>query len=109
AEREQRERQAAAHREEQQRREAQREQRERQARAEQAERERAALLAAGPPVEKLPEDQARHVVHTAFTAGLPVRSAAELTGWSVGWVSTRYQEHRETAEQTAPVLEGAAQ
>jgi hypothetical protein len=63
--------------------------------AERAERERAALLAGGPAAEKLPEDRARMIVQAAFEAGFAVRSAAELCGWSVGWVSTRYQELRE--------------
>ena len=52
-------------------------------------------MAAGPAVEKLPEDRARTVVQAAFEAGMAVRSAAELCGWSVGWVSTRYQELRD--------------
>ncbi|MEI7031249.1 DUF2637 domain-containing protein, partial [Streptomyces pratensis] len=37
-------------------------------------------------------------------------TAAELCGWSVGWVSTRYQEHRDTpttAAAAVPDLEGA--
>ncbi|MGW6570152.1 DUF2637 domain-containing protein, partial [Streptomyces sp. NPDC054975] len=33
-------------------------------------------------------------------------AAVELCGWSVGWVSTRYQEHREAA--AGRMLEGAA-
>ncbi|MGI5356180.1 DUF2637 domain-containing protein [Streptomyces sp. CA-252508] len=91
-ERERREREAAALRE----------QREREARAE---RERAALLAAGPATEKQPEDLARQTVTAAFGAGLSVRQAAELCGWSVGWVSTRYQELRDNTP--TPALEGA--
>lgn len=95
-----------------QRREAERLAREQAARREQAEREaherreRAALLSGGPVDEKLPEDRARAVVHAAFAEGLPVRSAAELCGWSIGWVSTRYQELRDNAP--ARLLEGAA-
>ncbi|MFJ3785763.1 DUF2637 domain-containing protein [Streptomyces sp. NPDC090093] len=102
-ERERREREAA------QRREAERlaretaAQREREERAERAARERAELLSAGPVNDKLPENRARAIVHAAFTEGLPVRAAAELCGWSVGWVSTRYQEHRDGAD----LLEGA--
>ncbi|MFH8685122.1 DUF2637 domain-containing protein [Streptomyces lydicus] len=80
---------------EQQQRE--REQRERQS-AERAERERSALLARGPAKEKLPEDEARAVIAAAVAAGLPVRAASELCGWSVGWVSTRYAEHRQPGE-----------
>ncbi len=72
-----------------------RERREHQEREERAERERAALLARGPANGKLPEDDARQIVAAAFRAGLSVRSAAELCGWSVGWVSTRYAEHRD--------------
>lgn len=72
-----------------------RERREHQEREERAARERAALLARGPANGKLPEDDARQIVAAAFGAGLSVRSAAELCGWSVGWVSTRYAEHRD--------------
>ena len=104
-ERERREREAA------QRREAERREREEAARREQAERqeraerERAALLAGGPATEKQPEDRARQIVAAAYAEELPVRTAAELCGWSTGWVSSRYQELREP--QTIPVLEGA--
>ncbi|OKI65782.1 DUF2637 domain-containing protein [Streptomyces sp. MJM1172] len=112
AERERAERQAAQQRDLEARQKAEQE---RQARAEQAERERlerlreqeriererAELLASGPPPEKLPEDRARVIVQSAFTAGLAVRVAAELTGWSVGWASARYQELRDA---TAPAL-----
>ncbi|QTD99472.1 DUF2637 domain-containing protein [Streptomyces cyanogenus] len=110
--REEQERRAAveaAEREERERREREREQREREREraereaaerrareaAERAERERAALLSAGPATEKQPEEQARLTVRAAFDAGLPVRAAAELCGWSVGWVSARYAEHRD--------------
>ncbi len=34
-------------------------------------------------------------MQVAFAAELPVRTAAELTGWSAGWVSSRYQELRD--------------
>ncbi|MFB6624257.1 DUF2637 domain-containing protein [Streptomyces sp. NPDC056374] len=83
---------------------ARREQREQ---AERAERERAELLAAGPADEKQKEPIARQTVAVAYAAGVPVRQAAELCGWSVGWVSTRYQELRDQAP--ARPLEGAAQ
>ncbi|QCX74939.1 hypothetical protein C9F11_06195 [Streptomyces sp. YIM 121038] len=80
----------------QQRRAAQeaavREQRERQQRAE---REQAALLERGPAAGKLPEPEARQIVSAAFVAELSVRAAAELCGWSVGWVSARYAEQRQ--------------
>ncbi|MES9808825.1 DUF2637 domain-containing protein [Streptomyces cinereoruber] len=106
-ERERREREAAA-RAERERQEAEaarlREQRERE---ERAARERAALLAAGPVNGKQPEEQARQTVAAAYAAGVPVRQAAELCGWSVGWVSTRYQELRDN--HPAPALEGASQ
>ncbi|MGX1884444.1 DUF2637 domain-containing protein [Streptomyces sp. NPDC055287] len=105
-ERERREREAAERRESERREReaaARREQRERQ---ERAERERAALLANGPAAEKLPEDHARRVVHAAFGEGLPVRAAADLCGWSIGWVSTRYQELRDNAPSGPRALEG---
>ncbi|MEU5192320.1 DUF2637 domain-containing protein [Streptomyces klenkii] len=104
-EREQRERAAAETREREARKRAEQERRERQERAEQAERERAALLAAGRATEKQSEDRARAIVRAAFDAGLPVRAAAELTGWSTGWVNSRYQELRDTPAPKA--LEGA--
>ncbi|WP_069627200.1 DUF2637 domain-containing protein [Streptomyces niveus] len=67
-------------------------------REERAARERAALLSFGPTAVKLPEDHARQIVRAAFDEGLPVRSAAELCGWSVGWVSARYQDLRDTTQ-----------
>ncbi|MFE9256076.1 DUF2637 domain-containing protein [Streptomyces sp. NPDC006879] len=111
-EREARERSEAAEREARERREREHEQRERERetrerqareraeaeqreRAQAVERERRELLSRGPAESKLPEDEARRIVAAAFTASLPVRQAAELSGWSVGWVSTRYAEHRE--------------
>ncbi|MFJ2906277.1 DUF2637 domain-containing protein [Streptomyces sp. NPDC087212] len=77
---------------------AQREQRERE---ERQARERAALLSQGPVNEKFPEDRARQVVRAAFEDGMPVRTAAELCGWSVGWVSTRYAEHRDPGDSAS--------
>ncbi|MEU6420231.1 DUF2637 domain-containing protein [Streptomyces spiralis] len=94
-EREQAERQAAERRERERQERENRERRERQVREEQAERERSALLARGPAAGKLPEGEARAIVAAAFGAGLSVRAAAELCGWSVGWVSARYAEHRD--------------
>ncbi|GHH82840.1 hypothetical protein GCM10017771_08140 [Streptomyces capitiformicae] len=99
-ERQESEREAARRREEERRAREEAARRERAEREERAARERAALLAGGPAAEKLPEDRARRIVLAAFEEGLPVRAAAELCGWSVGWVSTRYQELRDT---TAPV------
>ncbi|MFF7779484.1 DUF2637 domain-containing protein [Streptomyces tanashiensis] len=107
AERERLEREAAARAERERQEQAAARLREQREQADRAERERAALLAAGPVNGKQPEEQARKTVAAAYTAGVPVRQAAELCGWSVGWVSTRYQELRD--EQSARSLEGAAQ
>lgn len=106
---EQTERERREHEREQlQREREQREHREAQERAERTERERQTLLAAGPAAEKLPEERARQIVTAAFQAGLAVRAAAELCGWSVGWVSTRYQELRDhTHPNGAATPEGA--
>ncbi|MGI5138183.1 DUF2637 domain-containing protein [Streptomyces sp. CA-106110] len=96
-EHERREREAAERAEQERRERLERERRDRQQREEQAARERAALLSAGPATEKLTEDRARAVAHAAYVEGLPVRAAAELCGWSVGWVSARYSDLRESA------------
>ncbi|MFD5136553.1 DUF2637 domain-containing protein [Streptomyces sp. NPDC058378] len=106
-ERERLEREAAQRRAAERREREERERREQAERQERAERERAALLAAGPATEKQPEGQARETVKAAFAVGLPVRAAAELTGWSIGWISTRYQELRDHSGSRA--LEGAHQ
>jgi hypothetical protein len=100
-ERERAEREAAERRERERRERESRERREQQEREEQAERERAALLARGPANGKLLEDEARQIVAAAFRAGLSVRSAVELCGWSVGWVSARYAEHRDPSARGA--------
>ncbi|MBM7169250.1 DUF2637 domain-containing protein [Streptomyces sp. G44] len=89
-EREARERAEAAHREQ-----AEATAREQRERAERLALERDALLARGPAQGKLPEDEARRIVAAAFAAEMKVREAAELCGWSVGWVSARYAEHRD--------------
>ncbi|MEU7424414.1 DUF2637 domain-containing protein [Streptomyces sp. NPDC040750] len=94
-EREQAEREATARRAREHAERQARERREQMEREERAERERAALLARGPAEGKLPEDEARQIVAAAFGAELSVRAAAELCGWSVGWVSARYAEHRD--------------
>ncbi|WP_031034653.1 hypothetical protein [Streptomyces sp. NRRL F-5650] len=94
-ERVQRERQARERAEAERRERAEQAERERREREERAARERAALLNRGPAVGKLPEDEARQIVAAAFASDMSVRSAAELCGWSVGWVSARYAEHRE--------------
>jgi hypothetical protein len=93
-ERVQRERQAQERAEAERRERAEQEERERREREERAARERAALLNRGPVLGKLPEDEARRIVAAAFASDMSVRSAAELCGWSVGWVSARYAEHR---------------
>ncbi|WP_328538292.1 DUF2637 domain-containing protein [Streptomyces sp. NBC_00344] len=94
-ERERREQEATEHARREQRELAEREGRERQEREERAARERAALLSAGPVTEKLSEDDARAIVAAAHAEGMSVRTAAELCGWSVGWISSRYAELRE--------------
>ncbi|MFH9209974.1 DUF2637 domain-containing protein [Streptomyces globisporus] len=95
-ERERLEREAAQRRAAELREREERERHERAERQERAERERAALLAAGPATERQDEELARATLRAAFEAGLAVRAAAELTGWSTGWVSARYQELRDT-------------
>ncbi|MCX4984547.1 DUF2637 domain-containing protein [Streptomyces sp. NBC_00572] len=107
AERERLEREAAARAEQARREREERTRREQREQAERVERERAELLAAGPAQKKQGEEQARKTVAAAYTAGVPVRQAAELCGWSIGWVSSRYQELRDQA--SARSLEGAAQ
>ncbi|MFE9395051.1 DUF2637 domain-containing protein [Streptomyces flavidovirens] len=93
-ERERREREATERAERERTERLERERREQAERKERAARERAALLSAGPATEKLSEDDARAIVAAARAEGLSVRTAAELCGWSVGWVSTRYAELR---------------
>ncbi|WP_330313275.1 DUF2637 domain-containing protein [Streptomyces sp. NBC_00523] len=105
AERERLEREAAHRRERERLEREQAERRQQRERAEREAREREALLSGGPVNTKLPEDRARQIVTAAHASGMPVRTAAELCGWSVGWVSTRYQELRDT---TAPALESAS-
>ncbi|MFI2617577.1 DUF2637 domain-containing protein [Streptomyces sp. NPDC018584] len=75
--------------------------REQREQAERRERERAALLGRGPAAGKLPEEEARRLVAAAFEAGVKVREAAELCGWSVGWVSTRFAELRDPSHAGA--------
>ncbi|MFJ3934667.1 DUF2637 domain-containing protein [Streptomyces sp. NPDC090029] len=102
-ERERREREAEQRRETERLAQEQAARRQREEAAEREARERAALLAAGPVNTKLPEDRARRIVAAAFAEGLPIRTAVELCGWSIGWVTARYQEHRSSSEH---VLEG---
>ncbi|MGW0119415.1 DUF2637 domain-containing protein [Streptomyces sp. NPDC003327] len=103
--RERREREAAQRAEHDRRQAAEKAAREQRERRERAERERAALLAAGPAEKQQEKDLALRTVAAAFAAGLPVRQAAELCGWSTGWVTGRYQELRDT--HPAQALEGA--
>ncbi|MFE7518641.1 DUF2637 domain-containing protein [Streptomyces halstedii] len=95
AERERLERDALQRRERERLEREQAERRQQQERAEREARERETLLSGGPVDTKLPEDKARQIVTAAYGSELPVRTAAELCGWSVGWVSTRYQELRD--------------
>lgn len=111
-ERERREQHERAERErlEQQQRE-EREQREKAARerAEKAARERAAhaRTAAKPkPVNtpasaKMSESKAREAVRAGKAAGHSVRQIADLTGWSIGWVSQRMNETPADATEEA--------
>ncbi|MDT0417824.1 DUF2637 domain-containing protein [Streptomyces sp. DSM 41982] len=94
--REQAAREAREKAERERRETALREQEEQRHEHERRARERAALLDAAPVSEKLGEDEARRVVSAAFDVGLSVREAASACGWSVGWVSSRYAEHRDS-------------
>ncbi|MFE5174105.1 DUF2637 domain-containing protein [Streptomyces sp. NPDC056634] len=94
-ERERLEHQARERAEAEQRERAERAAREQRERDERLTRERDALLGRGPAQGKLPEAEARQIVTAACESALSVRQAAELCGWSVGWVSTRYAEHRD--------------
>ncbi|MFD5833796.1 DUF2637 domain-containing protein [Streptomyces collinus] len=96
-----REQQARQQAEATQRERAEEAERERRQREERAARERAALLERGPAEVKLPEAEARRIVSAAFESGLSVRQAAELCGWSVGWVSARSAEHRDPSAHGA--------
>ncbi|MGW0945192.1 DUF2637 domain-containing protein [Streptomyces sp. NPDC002623] len=94
-ERERAERDAAERAENERRERAETLAREQREHDERSARERAALLDRGPAAGKLPEDEARKVVTAAFETELSVRTTADLCGWSVGWVSTRYAELRD--------------
>lgn len=114
-EQQRREREQADQAREHQRRERERAQREARekteaaARAQREEREarQRELLDAGPATVKQDETTARRTVAAAFAAELPVRAAAELCGWSVGWVTGRYHEHRDQAADLRPLLAAA--
>ncbi|MFF1358678.1 DUF2637 domain-containing protein [Streptomyces sp. NPDC058297] len=100
-ERERLERQGRERAEAEQRERAERAAREQRERQERLARERDALLERGPAQGKLPEAEARQVVTAAYESALSVRQAAELCGWSVGWVSTRYAEQRDPSNSGA--------
>ncbi|MGW6955028.1 DUF2637 domain-containing protein [Streptomyces chartreusis] len=104
-----REQQAQQQAEDERREQAEAAEREHRERQERAERERAALLNRGPAESKLDEDLARRIVAAAFASGLSVRAAAELCGWSVGWVSHRYADHRDPAGELRTDLAIAGQ
>lgn len=48
-----------------------------------------------PPVNKLPEDEARAVVAAPVNTDKTLRQLADMTGWSLGWITARRQELRE--------------
>lgn len=107
AEREHLEREATQRRELETREREARERCEREREQQRVERERQALLSAGPAEKRQEEALARATVRAAFEAGLSIRQAAELCGWSTGWVTARYQEHRGTPTAAVPDFEGA--
>jgi hypothetical protein len=125
--REQREYEERVRREEQQRAEALR--REQQEQAERSQRERQALAPAPAVVDtaskqaamntpsaavngsvnepdvftKMPEVEARSYIRSFREGQRSVRQLAEDTGWSVGWVSARLQEVRDSARERETV------
>lgn len=57
---------------------------------------------------KLPEDEARVVVNESVKAGRTLREIADLTGWSLGWVSNRRNEQlHDHPETPTPELSAA--
>ncbi|MER5952384.1 DUF2637 domain-containing protein [Streptomyces sp. NPDC001893] len=106
-ERERLEHQARQRAEAEQRERSERAAREQREREERRTRERDALLGRGPAQGKLPEGEARQVVTAAYEVALSVRQAAELCGWSVGWVSTRYAEHRDPGSGAELAITGS--
>ncbi|MFD8080729.1 DUF2637 domain-containing protein [Kitasatospora sp. NPDC059722] len=105
AERDEQRRRDDAERRERERREREvsereRRERDRERRAEQdAERLRQELMSAPAATERLPEDDARLKIQTAVALRVPQRRAAELTGWSAGWVANRYREFSEAGPE----------
>ncbi|MFB6755463.1 hypothetical protein ACFCX6_31625 [Streptomyces sp. NPDC056353] len=59
-----------------------------------------------PPPAKMSEHDATQAVRAGVAAGTPVRQLAQITGWSVGWVSELAKEFRQTpgaaAEEQPP-------
>jgi hypothetical protein len=51
---------------------------------------------------KMPEGEARSYIRSFRDGQRSVRQLAEDTGWSVGWVSTRLQEVRDSAREFEP-------
>jgi hypothetical protein len=95
AERERRDREEREAREEAEREARQRAEQERQ----HHEALRQWLLDLPDAAEKLPEGQALDLVVKCFAVELSVRAAARVTGWSLGWVSARYQELRDSVPE----------
>lgn len=106
AERDERRQQQDAERVERERREREVSERERLERereqdaGREIERLRETLLAEPAVKERLTEDRARLKVQDCVVARIPQRRAVELTGWSAGWIASRYQELR-SAERPA--------
>jgi hypothetical protein len=111
--REEREAAERARREEQERAERERERLEREQREQEA-RERAAAreqstphavnataerpaltAVSAEPVNKMSEEAARSYIAATLPGSKTVRELADVTGWSVGWVSARLREQRE--------------
>ncbi|MFJ2866366.1 DUF2637 domain-containing protein [Kitasatospora sp. NPDC087314] len=98
-----------AERAEREREVSERERRERE-REQDAEREierlRKELLIAPAVDERLPEEQARMKVQDCVVARIPQRRAVDLTGWSAGWIASRYQELRSTERPALHAVPG---
>ncbi|MET8627740.1 DUF2637 domain-containing protein [Kitasatospora sp. NPDC004669] len=113
ADRDERQRLQDAERVERERRErevSERERREREREQDagrEIERLREELLSAPAVDGRLPEDQARTKVQDCVVARIPQRRAVDLTGWSAGWVATRYQELRSTERPALHAVPGA--
>ena len=52
---------------------------------------------------KMPESKAREAVRLGVASGASVRELATLTGWSLGWISNRIAELRDTPADADPV------